>query len=60
MVTLVAFNTTQLRVEVPPGAMVEGDAVNVATLTGLADITFTSVVALADSLSVFVTVNLKT
>jgi len=60
MVTVVAPCTAQLKMDDPPGAMVEGVATNDRTVTGVAAMIFTSVVALADRLSVLVTVNLKT
>ena len=60
IVTVVAFCTTQVRVEVLPGVMVEGVAWNTRMLTGLGAETLTSVVALDDKWSVLVTVRRKT
>lgn len=57
--TEVAFKTTQARVEVPPGAICDGEAVNVATVTGLTARMLTVVVAVPIRPSVFFTVNRK-
>jgi hypothetical protein len=59
IVTDVAFRTTQLRVEDWPTVICEGEAVNVATLTGLLARMLTEVVAVAIRPSVFFTVKRK-
>jgi hypothetical protein len=59
MVTVVAFSTVQLRVELPPGAMVAGDAEKFAMLTTPGELVDTVVVAEACRLSVFFTVRRK-
>lgn len=59
IVTEVAFCVAQVRVELEPGVMLAGVAWNTRMLTGLLAAIVTLVLALADSLSVFVTVSRK-